>query len=90
MSNQDDDLKAIDNKKIIEFLEKNSTSHECPFCGNSKWGIVNDHDYMLGLVALPKNGNAVFPPDIAPVAAVGCGNCGYIRLHSLSLIVSKS
>lgn len=83
-------LASISNAQIVSFLEKNTTNHICPCCGQNSWGVVNSQHDFTGMLAIPKSGGMAMPPPMIPLAIVSCQNCGYIKSFALSKVLEKT
>lgn len=76
----DDDFKEFLNEKVI--------NHPCPCCTSNVWSILGSPEYFMGMVGFQKDGGFSLPPPHIPVYGVACNVCGYVRVHSIGVVVA--
>jgi hypothetical protein len=76
--------------ELTEFFSKVGAGLPCSSCGKVEWIIPpSETERVVGLFAPRQDGAYIMPQTIIPTMIVLCGNCGYIRLHSLALLWQK-
>ena len=92
----------ISNEKLAEYFGSRKLSIHCPACNNVGWGVnaahkmqTNDKEDDLVVNHIPyarldeeQNTTTTFLGGF-PVVFIVCKSCGYIRMHSYSLLHSK-
>jgi predicted RNA-binding Zn-ribbon protein involved in translation (DUF1610 family) len=71
------DWRDLDNK-----LSSRGVSRVCPICGHDEAWLHAERVVALALV----EEEAEAPGRAVQAAALGCENCGYIRLHNLQVL----
>lgn len=86
-------LRALDAAGAVDRLTARLKRTTCPFCDNDEW-IIEGSSGLFGLappevspVFVPKDTRAHFggQPSV-PALAFSCTNCGFVRLHNLTML----
>lgn len=73
----------IDEKKLLEELNKLWINKQCPICNNTSWGIDSR---VVTPLNVGKNNSILIGGPIAPLVPVTCDKCGYtIFVNALKL-----
>jgi hypothetical protein len=82
-------LREVDRDSIIKALKRVGANAPCPRCGNTKFELLGEYDYMLanqGSNGSPPPGNHQAPSLMVPSVLVGCEQCGYLSAHGLGVL----
>jgi predicted nucleic-acid-binding Zn-ribbon protein len=79
-------MERFDAASLASQLKKKGVTLPCPRCGHKHFSIVGQTSLAVatggGLLGM-------FGQDV-PAVVVGCGNCGYLTLHSSAVLQKPS
>jgi hypothetical protein len=72
-------------EQILAALDRLNVDRQTPCgpCGAVAWGANPD---TFALTPMDREGNPMLGSGVE-VVAISCGNCGYLRLHAVSVLV---
>lgn len=79
--------------EALDYVGKTTPNAECPFCKTSKWSFEGRGGLLFpvpNLGYIPLTTVAFFGPAPAiPTITLTCTNCGFVRHHNVSMIMTK-
>lgn len=74
----------LNTEKLAKLLNERVVDSSCPFCKCDDWALPLPA-YATG-VSLPWGKGSTYFMNGTPAAMLQCKHCGFIRLHSLSVL----
>lgn len=71
-------------KELSSALVRKGANHPCPRCGHRHFSLLGDA--KVNLSTTPGEGMAAMFGGSVDAVVVGCSNCGYISMHSKSVL----
>lgn len=91
---EDDDyqkfVSGLNAPEAVNRVHELTTKALCPFCENTEWLVEGDGAGVLNIPAptfVMKDSRSFYGPAPAiPTIAISCSNCGFVRLHNISVV----
>jgi hypothetical protein len=77
---------TLDYNAVVQALNEREARGDCPICGEDDWhGLGPQNPEPVILASLQPGGTVEAGTGFGTVG-IACGNCGFIRLHSLKIL----